>query len=127
MANNEHDKFSDILRKAIYLGAGTLAYTQEGMARAIEENLKVPREVANAVAGQLEKGKSELVGNISALVQNYLQSLDIVDLVQRSLHGLEVDVQMKVKFPGVQEKVEERAQERARNRSRRGRNKAGSE
>ena len=98
-AKNETDKLAEIIRRAIYLGAGTIAYTQEGMSKALEENLKLPKEVAQGIVAQIDRGKKDLVDSITVLVSNYLSSLNLVDILQRSLHGLEVDVSMKIKYP----------------------------
>lgn len=107
--SHDNEKLTDILRKALYLGAGTLVYTQEGMAKAVSENLKIPKEAAALLVTQFDRGKKDLIDSVSTLLSSYLTSLDIVDLAHRSLHGLEVDVKLKIRYPGMDDSAENSA------------------
>jgi len=51
------------------------------------------------VLGGVTRGtKEEIVRIVSAEVRNFLDKMDVVDLVQQVVHGLELDVSMKVRF-----------------------------
>ncbi len=51
------------------------------------------------VLGGVTRGtKEEIVRIVSSEVRNFLDKMDVVDLLQRVVHGLELDVSMRVRF-----------------------------
>ena len=95
---SDKDKMTDLVRKAIYLGAGTLFYTQENASRKLSEGLKVSREVANEMATQWDRGKQELIDSISQTVANYLADLDLTDVIRNVTKGAELEVRIRLNF-----------------------------
>lgn len=97
-SKRDKDKMADLVRKAIYLGAGTLFYTQENASRRISEGLKVSRDVANDMVSQWDRGKQELIDSITQTVATYLTNLDLTDVLRNVTRGAELEIKVRLNF-----------------------------
>ncbi len=82
---------TDLLKRAAYLGAGTVFATQESASR-------LPRELAQGIIHAVDRNKDEFIRAITGTMHNWLNSLDLVDLVRRAADGLDVEVSARVKL-----------------------------
>ena len=81
----------DLLRRAAYLGAGTVFATQESASR-------LPRELAQGVMQAVDRNKDEFIRAVTGTMRDWLGSLDLVDLVRRAADGLDVEVSARIKL-----------------------------
>lgn len=81
----------DLLKRAAYLGAGTVFATQESASR-------LPRELAQGIMQAVDRNKDEFIRAVTGTMRDWLGSLDLVDLVRRAADGLDVEVSARVKL-----------------------------
>ncbi|RMG98148.1 MAG: hypothetical protein D6705_06980 [Deltaproteobacteria bacterium] len=81
---------------------GTRREASRGLLGGIAAGLLDPETTlrrGQQVLGGVTRGtKEEIVRIVSAEVRNFLDKMDVVDLLQRVVHGLELDVSMQVRF-----------------------------
>lgn len=83
---------TESLKKLAYMGAGTLFMTQEGLIKTVADQLKLPKEAATALVGQVDRARHEAIQTIGSILSGYLESLDLIDLIKKIADGMEVEV-----------------------------------
>ena len=83
---------TESLKKLAYMGAGTLLMTQEGLTKAVSDQLKLPKEAATALVSQVDRTRHEAIQAISSILSGYLESLDLIDMAKKIADGMEVEV-----------------------------------
>lgn len=82
---------TELLKRAAYLGAGTVFATQESASR-------LSRELVQGVMQAIERNKEEFVRAVTGSMRDWLGSLNLVELVRRASDGLEIEVNARVKL-----------------------------
>jgi hypothetical protein len=82
---------SDLLRRGLEAGLGTLKHTDEAL-RA------TPKEVASFVIAQLGDARSGLVRAVASEVGTFLREADIASEIKKMLSGMSVEVKGTVSF-----------------------------
>lgn len=82
---------SDLLRRGLEAGLGTLKHTDEAL-RA------TPKEVATFVIAQLGDARSGLVRAVASEVGTFLREADIASEIKKMLSGMSVEVKGTVSF-----------------------------
>ncbi len=82
---------SDLLRRGLEAGLGTLKHTDEAL-RA------TPKEVASFVISQLGDARSGLVRAVASEVGTFLREADIASEIKKMLSGMSVEVKGTVSF-----------------------------
>lgn len=82
---------TELLKRAAYLGAGTVFATQESASR-------LPRELVQGVMQAIERNKEEFIRAVTGSMRDWLGSLDLVELVRRAADGLDIEVNARVKL-----------------------------
>jgi len=85
----------DIVKKAIFTGAGMIFLTEEGIRKLMAE-FNLPREAVNYVVKQSEKSKKELFGIIQKELQRFLSSVDLSAQVKEILDGTTFEVKTSI-------------------------------
>lgn len=95
--DDEGGGFTELLKKAAYLGIGALFATQETATR-IAKDLKLPREAVALILEQVDRNRSELSNAIRSAVREVLKDADLVKLAKRTLDGMNVEVNAQIKL-----------------------------
>lgn len=82
---------TDLLKRAAYLGAGTVIATQESASR-------LPREIAQNLVQAVERNKDDFIRVIDGTIRDWLRSIDLVSLARHAADGLDVEVSARVKL-----------------------------
>ena len=85
----------DIVKKAIFTGAGMIFLTEEGIRKLMAE-FNLPREAVNYVVKQSEKSKKELFGIIQNEVRRFFSAIDFPTQVREILDGMTFEVKADI-------------------------------
>lgn len=85
----------DIVKKAIFTGAGMIFLTEEGIRKLMAE-FNLPREAVNYVVKQSEKSKKELFGIIQKEVRRFFSAIDFPAQVREMLDGMTFEVKTDI-------------------------------
>jgi len=85
----------DIVKKAIFTGAGMIFLTEEGIRKLMAE-FNLPREAVNYVVKQSEKSKKELFGIIQKEVRRFFSAIDFPTQVREILDGMTFEVKADI-------------------------------
>jgi len=99
-ADGDHEReagVAEAIKRLAYLGVGTLFMTQETASKAVRE-LRLPRDVAEALLRQVDRSKDDLVRAVKSVLREFLSDIDPVELLRRALDGVELEVSAKVKM-----------------------------
>lgn len=87
--------FPEIVKKAIFTGAGMVFLTEEGIRKLLAE-FNLPREAVNYVVKQSEKSKKELFGIIQKEVRRFFSAIDFPAQVREMLDGMTFEVKTDI-------------------------------
>ncbi len=81
----------ELLRRALFTGAGMLFLTEEGLRKTLGE-FNLPRDAVNYLIKQSEKGRDELLPVIQRELARWISRVDVSGLVREIVDGLSFEV-----------------------------------
>lgn len=88
---------TEFLKRGILAGIGALFMTEEG-ARSILGEMKLPKEAAQFVIGQVAKTKEELFRMITNEIRSFLESTNLAEELRRALSSTSLQISTTVRF-----------------------------
>jgi len=85
----------EMVKRALFLGAGMLFMTEEGVRKVLGE-INLPREAVSYVIKQSDKSKKEFFTIFQRELNRFLSRVDVTRLSKEVLDGISVEVQAKV-------------------------------
>lgn len=85
----------EAVRRALFIGAGTLLLTEEGIRKVLGE-FNLPRELVSYVVRQSEKSKGEVLAIVQKEVNRFLSRIDATRIVREVLDGVTFEFQGRV-------------------------------
>lgn len=85
----------EAVRRALFIGAGTLLLTEEGIRKALGE-FNLPRELVSYVVRQSEKSKGEVLAILQKEINRFLSRVDAARIVLEVLDGVSFEFQGRV-------------------------------
>lgn len=85
----------EAVRRALFIGAGTLLLTEEGIRKVLGE-FNLPRELVSYVVRQSEKSKGEVLAIVQKEINRFLSRIDATRIVREVLDGVSFEFQGKV-------------------------------
>ncbi len=96
----------ELVKRAVFLGAGMLFMTEEGVRKVLGE-INLPREAVNYIIKQSEKSKTEFFTIFQRELNRFLSRIDITRLSKEVLDGISVEMSATVTLRTKSESVEE--------------------
>jgi len=98
-ANGKREEWvvTDLIKKALVAGVGTLFMTEEGI-RSFLGDMKLPKEGVQFLVNQVAKTKQDLFNSISSELRSFLESTNLADEMRRVLTSTSVEVSTKISF-----------------------------
>ena len=98
-ANGKREEWvvTDLIKKALVAGVGTLFMTEEGI-RSFLGDMKLPKEGVQFLVNQVAKTKQDLFNSISRELRSFLESTNLADELKRVLTSTSVEVTTKISF-----------------------------
>lgn len=90
-------RVSDWVKKTVMTGMGAVFMTEEGIRNALSD-MKMPKNVIAAAVSQAEKTKKEISGLIAKEVRNFLDRIEVEDIIQKALAGQTIEIRASIKF-----------------------------
>lgn len=94
---------TDVVRKMLVAGVGTLFMTEEGV-RSMLKELKLPKEALSYVVGQADKTKGEIVRVFAQELRNFLESAkvreDLIQMLQQLTFEVKAEIKVKPRGEG---------------------------
>lgn len=91
-----HRVIPDIVRRALMTGVGTVLLGQEGVRTAIGD-MKLPKEAMDYLVSQADRTKREVIHSMARELRQFLDGLELQDLIQRSLVGTTFEIHTTVR------------------------------
>ncbi len=85
----------ELVKRGLFLGAGMLFMTEEGVRKALGE-VNLPREAVGYVVKQSEKSKKEFFTIFQRELNRFLSRVDVSRLSKEVLDGISVEINAKV-------------------------------
>lgn len=85
----------EMVKRALFLGAGMLFMTEEGVRKVLGE-INLPREAVSYVIKQSDKSKKEFFTIFQRELNRFLSRVDVTRLSKEVLDGISVEVNAKV-------------------------------
>jgi len=85
----------EMVKRALFLGAGMLFMTEEGVRKVLGE-INLPREAVSYVIKQSDKSKKEFFTIFQRELNRFLSRVDVTRLSKEVLDGISVEVSAKV-------------------------------
>lgn len=108
--NNDDDndnlnasKVSDWVKKTLLTGVGAALMTEEGIRNALGD-LKMPKNVITAAVLQADKTKKEIITLIAREVRQFLDRVEVADIVKKAMAGQTIEIKATITFPEHKEK-----------------------
>lgn len=119
---DEHDahsssKVSDWVKKTLLTGVGAVFMTEEGIRNSLSE-MKMPKNVIAAAVAQAEKTKREISAMIAKEVREFLDRMEVEDIIKKALAGQTIEINATIKFTGEETTKEKRGKRRSKMASR---------
>jgi hypothetical protein len=88
---------SDLVKRAILSGVGAVFMTEEGIRSYLGE-LKLPKEAAQFVLGQVARTKEDLFRVVTDEIRSFLESTQLDDVLRQVLTNISLEISTKVRF-----------------------------
>jgi hypothetical protein len=85
----------EMVKRALFLGAGMLFMTEEGVRKILGE-VNLPREAVSYLIKQSDKSKKEFFSIFQRELNRFLSRVDVTRLSKEVLDGISVEVNAKV-------------------------------
>lgn len=86
----------DIVRRALMTGVGTVLLGQEGVRTALGD-MKLPKEAMDYLMSQADRTKREVINSLARELRQFLDSLELQELIQRSLVGTTFEIHTTIR------------------------------
>ena len=87
----------EMIKRALFIGAGTLFLTEEGIRRALSE-FNLPKDVVNYLIKQSERSKTELFSIFQRELNRFLSRIDVTRITQEVLDGVSLEIHSRITF-----------------------------
>ena len=87
----------DVVRRAVYAGAGALFTTEEGIRRLTSE-FQLPKDVAAFLLSQASSSKDEILRIVAQEVRRFLEQVNVSGELQKLLTSLAFEVRTEIRF-----------------------------
>jgi hypothetical protein len=87
----------ETLKRALFMGAGLLFLTEEGIRKNLSE-FNIPREAVNYLVKQSEKSKKELLTIFQREINRFFSRIDPIRLSKEVLDGISLEVKTQITF-----------------------------
>lgn len=87
----------EVIKRALFTGAGMLFMTEEGVRRALGE-FNLPREAVNYFIKQSERSKEELFGIVQRELNRFLSRIDISRMTKDVVDGISLEIHTTITF-----------------------------
>ena len=88
---------ADLVKKAIVSGLGSVFMTEEGIRSYLSE-MKLPKEAAQFIVGQVSKTKEEMFRVVTAEIRSFLEKTQFDEVLRKVLTGISLELSTKVRF-----------------------------
>ena len=85
----------EVLKRAMFMGAGMLFTTEEGVRKALGD-FNYPKEAVNYIIKQSEKSKNEFFTIFQRELNRFLSRIDVTRLSKEVMDGISVEVHAKI-------------------------------
>ncbi len=85
----------EMVKRALFLGAGMLFMTEEGVRKILGE-INLPREAVSYLIKQSDRSKKEFFGIFQRELNRFLSRVDVTRLTKEVLDGISVEINAKV-------------------------------
>lgn len=85
----------EMVKRALFLGAGMLFMTEEGVRKVLAE-INLPREAVSYLIKQSDRSKKEFFGIFQRELNRFLSRVDVTRLSKEVLDGISVEINAKV-------------------------------
>lgn len=92
-------KVSDWVKKTLLTGVGAVFMTEEGIRNSLSE-MKMPKNVIAAAVAQAEKTKREISSMIAKEVREFLDRIEVEEIIKKALAGQTIEINATIKFTG---------------------------
>ncbi len=98
MSDDLQSKATELVRKLLIVGVGTVFLTEESL-RTLISDFKLPKDLIAGILESASKTKNEFLSKLSSdLLDRAMEKVDIQSLVQEILEKNELDLQIKLNF-----------------------------
>lgn len=86
----------DLFRRALLSGIGTVFMTEDTIRKSLSD-MKMPKEAVGYVVAQADKTKRELIATLSRELRNFLNSLELSELLHDSLQDTTFEIHTTIR------------------------------
>ena len=98
MSDDLQSKATELVRKLLIVGVGTVFLTEESL-RTLISDFKLPKDLIAGILESASKTKNEFLSKLSSdLLDRAMEKVDIQSQVQEILEKNELDLQIKLNF-----------------------------
>jgi|HubBroStandDraft_6_1064221.scaffolds.fasta_scaffold316469_2 hypothetical protein len=99
---NERDalspsKVSDWVRRTLMTGVGAIFMTEESVRNALSD-MRMPKHVIAVAVAQVEKTKKEISSLVAKEVRQFLDGIEVAEIMQKALAGQTIEITATIKF-----------------------------
>ncbi len=87
----------DLFKRAILSGIGAVFMTEEGIRSYLSE-LKLPKEAAQFILGQVAKSKEDLYRIVTDEFRSFLENTQLDDVLRKVMTNISLEISTKVRF-----------------------------
>lgn len=84
-------------------GVGAMFMTEEGIRNALSD-MKMPKNVIAAAVAQADRTKREISGMVAKEVRQFLDRIEVDEIIQKTLAGQTVEIKATIKFVDAKDK-----------------------
>jgi len=88
---------SELIKKGLLTGLGALYMTEEG-ARSMLSEVKLPKEAAQFLVGQMARSKEEVMAVVAKEIRSFLESSNLAEEFMRVLSSTAFEINTTVRF-----------------------------
>lgn len=97
MKKDNPEGLSDWFKKTVLTGVGAVFMSEEGIRKTLSD-LKMPKNMIAAIVAQAERTKTEMSGLIATEVRNFLQKIEVDQIIRKALKGQSIEINARITF-----------------------------
>lgn len=98
MKDDIPSKATEMMKKILTVGVGTLFLTEESLRNLISE-IKIPKEILSGILDSANKTKNEFFKNLSQeVIGRVTDKMDLRTYIQEVLEKNEIDLHVRIRF-----------------------------